>query len=992
MSFLDTQIITWTRTHGEESLLKHAHLADNLKSIKTQQKEFEKFYFSAMKNRMMLLGVYCAKMDDIKHIKFRCYERTHIDKGNDLLEEASMLAQSGNFNELADFKEMTFGLKKHLQMFTSRLEETRERLESTTKCYHLLDKTYEWALEAMKYVASMKMEHCGTPEGLEKLLRSLELYLRDHPVMKEETFISMIGLARKLQNDRLIEQCSLAKSRCEETQKLLILRQTTLRRAREQMIHEQGVQCFSPKHRTTDFVKHDRDITSVSSSSLCSDVVIDRSVVKPRSYSTPEGMECSPQRRSVDSPKPVVRTSNTHHLEQYGLDKTPQNKTGLYGIDDENSVRTDDRSGDRTYARSDVGIGDRTEIRIGDFGDAIPKEEDQTCDKNVSPSRKNKDGRTNSMITGSTDSLPSLPEELEEGDDQRPTSPQLTSTPVPVNTHLSIQNRTIPDDSLPDVKLNGTDKSRRTLAHIMREMIQTERDYVYSLQYIIDHFIPELQRQDVPQALRGKSNVIFGNIEKIYQFHRQYFLTEVEMCERSPFQIAHYFIMHSLMNFDFCGFFCIHESQFYLYALYNKNKPRSDNLMAEYGKYFFRDKQLRLGDKMDLSSYLLKPVQRMGKYALLLKQMMKECPRSQQEYQDLKAAEQMVRFQLRHGNDLLAMDSLRECDVNLQEQGRLIRQDEFLVWQGRKKSMRHLFLFEDLVLFSKTYRGRNGGSDTYVYKYSLKASMSDIGLTADYGESGYKFELWFRKRSIGENYVLQAPSSEVKSVWHFSSMLCSSDIFPFLWISIMSFLFLTFVTEHRLTEMATMGIGNKPSLDIQPSADNIQDRFVNVNIGNRGEQKSVCWQNFLQRDLEGVRSIETTTIYEEIKLQSMHMYFHARTRNSIAVSSLEHYKDNYKRPHSIISVSSSNSSSNSSHSGVQGHRNLSSSHDASRFYGKSGATFLSNESGIGTDVSSGPEMDMSGRNVRHSPSRSVNRTAIDLFNSSRNSNYITEKF
>ena len=84
----------------------------------------------------------------------------------------------------------------------------------------------------------------------------------------------------------------------------------------------------------------------------------------------------------------------------------------------------------------------------------------------------------------------------------------------------------------------------RTLAHIMREMVQTERDYVLSLQYVIENYIPELQRPDVPQALRGKGSIIFGNIEKIYQFHRQYFLREVERCERNPFQISHYFLMH----------------------------------------------------------------------------------------------------------------------------------------------------------------------------------------------------------------------------------------------------------------------------------------------------------------------------------------------------------------------------------------------------------------------------------------------------------------
>lgn len=76
------------------------------------------------------------------------------------------------------------------------------------------------------------------------------------------------------------------------------------------------------------------------------------------------------------------------------------------------------------------------------------------------------------------------------------------------------------------------------------------------------------------------------------------------------------------------------------------------------------------------------------------------------DVEELHRAEEMVKFQLRHGNDLLAMDSLRDCDVNVKEQGRLLRQNEFLVWQGRggRKSLRQVFLFEDLVLFSKARR------------------------------------------------------------------------------------------------------------------------------------------------------------------------------------------------------------------------------------------------------------------------------------------------
>lgn len=106
----------------------------------------------------------------------------------------------------------------------------------------------------------------------------------------------------------------------------------------------------------------------------------------------------------------------------------------------------------------------------------------------------------------------------------------------------------------------------------MREMIQTERDYVKSLEYIIevtvsptynvvrvafnltindDHlflspknYIPELVREDIPQALRGQRNVIFGNVEKIYEFHGQHFLRELEQCEQSPMNVGQCFLRH----------------------------------------------------------------------------------------------------------------------------------------------------------------------------------------------------------------------------------------------------------------------------------------------------------------------------------------------------------------------------------------------------------------------------------------------------------------
>ncbi|XP_049438846.1 pleckstrin homology domain-containing family G member 4B isoform X2 [Epinephelus fuscoguttatus] len=395
-------------------------------------------------------------------------------------------------------------------------------------------------------------------------------------------------------------------------------------------------------------------------------------------------------------------------------------------------------------------------------------------------------------------------------------------------------------------------KQSSKVQHIMDEMISTEREYVRSLSYIIEHYFPEMERLDLPQDLRGKRSIIFGNVEKLWDFHSQYFLKELESCAHSPLSISSCFLRH--------------EDQFGMYALYSKNKPQSDALLCSHGNEFFKNKQMELGDKMDLASYLLKPIQRMSKYALLLKDLIKECSQSQeQELSDLRTAEEMVKFQLRHGNDLLAMDAIRGCDVNLKEQGQLRCQDEFIVWCGRRKYLRHVFLFEDLILFSKTKK-IEGGYDFYIYKQSFKTA--EIGMTENVGDSGLRFEIWFRRRKSQDTFILQASSAEVKAVW-------TAIIGKILWRQALR------NRELRMQEMVSMGIGSKPFMDIKPSDAAISDRAI----------------DYIMKGSE------------------------ARTRASIAVPSFEH-ATSFKRPHSTISNSSTSSSSSQSSSSLLGSLNL----------------------------------------------------------------------
>ncbi|XP_036043957.1 puratrophin-1 [Onychomys torridus] len=359
--------------------------------------------------------------------------------------------------------------------------------------------------------------------------------------------------------------------------------------------------------------------------------------------------------------------------------------------------------------------------------------------------------------------------------------------------------------SPPSVPLPGSSDLRNPnrLQLVLAEMVATEREYVQALDYTMQNYFPELDRPDVPQGLRGQCAHLFGNLEKLRDFHYHFFLRELEACTQHPPRVAYAFLRHRV--------------QFGMYALYSKNKPRSDALMSSYGHTFFKEKQQALGDHLDLASYLLKPIQRMSKYALLLQELARACGGPAQELGALQAAQSLVYFQLRHGNDLLAMDAIQGCDVNLKEQGQLVRQDEFTVRAGRHKSCRRVFLFEELLLFSKPRRGP-AGVDTFTYKRSFK--MADLGLTECCGESKLRFEIWFRRRKARDLFVLQASNVATKQAW-------TADISRLLWRQAIH------NKEVRMAEMASMGVGNKAFWDIAPSEEAISDRNINYVLKKR---------------------------------------------------------------------------------------------------------------------------------------------------------------
>uniref|UniRef100_A0A8C1UC51 Pleckstrin homology domain containing, family G (with RhoGef domain) member 4 n=1 Tax=Cyprinus carpio TaxID=7962 RepID=A0A8C1UC51_CYPCA len=630
----------------------------------------------------------------------------------------------------------------HLHDFSQRVEETKDKIDKTVRLYEFFDKAYEWALEGMRHLACVSMEECGMSEKCPSVIACLETYSSQHPPIPDAHFQEMKDLAGELKSEQGLKQWKFAWSKCQETK-----------------------QMFEKKLEMALRTRRESDSKSGRGDSSCQNSDCS---TKPQERRSPYSIEHRiPHSTPVRSHR-LTRSISTDespqqpHLEGQACATSPS----LTSIEPSRRVLRKTQSFDTAGSES-----------VSRYG---------TCQRTLSePARR---GNTGVFIKGLEVSSTEVID--------RPYSPRLP----PMHGWSSV------DTHCSGSPAQETRNKGSKLCHIVDEMVTTEREYVRSLRYIIDNYFPEMERADLPQDLRGKRSVIFGNLEKLVDFHSQYFLKELESCCNHPLRVSHCFLRH--------------QDQFSLYALYSKNKPKSDTLLASHGNSFFRHKQLDLGDKMDLASYLLKPIQRMSKYALLLKDLIKEVSEVQeQELMYLRAAAEMVKFQLRHGNDLLAMDAIRDCDVNLKEQGQLVRQDEFTVWYGRKKCQRHVFLFEDLVLFSKPKR-IEGGLDVYIYKHSFKTA--DVGMTETSGENALRFEVWFRRRtSKNQTYVLQASTAEIKHAW-------TCDIARMLWQQA------TRNKEIRMQEMVSMGVGNKPFLDIKPSDAAINDRAIDYIMKGRG--------------------------------------------------------------------------------------------------------------------------------------------------------------
>uniref|UniRef100_A0A8C1LWR1 MCF.2 cell line derived transforming sequence-like 2 n=1 Tax=Cyprinus carpio TaxID=7962 RepID=A0A8C1LWR1_CYPCA len=291
--------------------------------------------------------------------------------------------------------------------------------------------------------------------------------------------------------------------------------------------------------------------------------------------------------------------------------------------------------------------------------------------------------------------------------------------------------------------------------HIMNELIETERLYVEELQSIIEGYAAALDDPEliylIPPSLENKKEVLFGNLPEIYEFHQKTFLKELENSAEKPELVGTCFLKR--------------KEELQIYEKYCQNKPRSEALWRQCGdSMFFQECQKRLDHKLSLDAYLLKPVQRITKYQLMLKVSL---------FPSFSSL--CICLFENQGGDLsidflLILNSVIFYMGDLNDLGKLLMQGSFNVWTDHKKGhskvkdlarfkpmQRHLFLYHKMLLFCKKREETSDGhekSPSYSFKHSLKVRPTPSEICQK-GSHCYNVSCIF----------CQAPSMEVKHTW-----------------------------------------------------------------------------------------------------------------------------------------------------------------------------------------------------------------------------------
>ena len=173
-----------------------------------------------------------------------------------------------------------------------------------------------------------------------------------------------------------------------------------------------------------------------------------------------------------------------------------------------------------------------------------------------------------------------------------------------------------------------------------------------------------------------------------------------------------------------------------MYVKYCENKPKSEYIVSEYDAYF-DELRVELKQKLNIQDLLIKPVQRIMKYQLMLKEIKKYMEKEGKDCKSIMRAIEIMVTVPKNADDMMNVGRLQGFEGRITAQGRLLMQDTLLVNEPedvKKKKVqeikfkeRRVFLFQQIIIFSEMIGStKKFSSPRYVFKNDMKVNKLQL--------------------------------------------------------------------------------------------------------------------------------------------------------------------------------------------------------------------------------------------------------------------------
>ncbi|XP_064420274.1 phosphatidylinositol 3,4,5-trisphosphate-dependent Rac exchanger 1 protein [Latimeria chalumnae] len=340
-----------------------------------------------------------------------------------------------------------------------------------------------------------------------------------------------------------------------------------------------------------------------------------------------------------------------------------------------------------------------------------------------------------------------------------------------------------------------SDRQLRLRLCVLNEILSTERDYVGTLEFLQSAFLCRIQQNATDKAEKyiteENVKILFSNIEGILGVHKE-FLAALEHCLQPEPQPQ-----HELGNV-FLGF----KEKFCVYEEYCSNHEKALRLLMELNKIpavraFLLSCMLLGGRKttdIPLEGYLLTPIQRICKYPLLLKELLKRTPSKHSDHAAVQNALQAMKAVCTNINEtkrqMEKLEALEQLQSHIEGwEGsnltdictELLLQGNLLKISAGNIQERVFFLFDNLLVYCKrksrvagkksTKRTKSINGSLYIFRGRINTEVMEVENvedgTADYHSNGYTVTNGWKIHNTAKNkwFVCMAKTAEDKQKW-----------------------------------------------------------------------------------------------------------------------------------------------------------------------------------------------------------------------------------